>query len=93
MYIYTRVCVYIYIYIYIYIRIYIYTHTHTHIMQSGDAGRGKEIKIWDSIELRVPYWARVPEVRYPCPRGTDVASRLLRKPKNTYMPLISEKKK
>ena len=55
---------------------------YTHLVQSGDAGRGKERKIWDSSELRVP------EVRHPRPRGTDIASRLLRKPKNSYMLLI-----
>jgi hypothetical protein len=58
---------------------------YTHTVQSGDAGREKGLKIWDSSELRVP------EVRHPCPRGTDIASRLLRKPKNSYMLLILSK--
>jgi len=62
-------------------------------VQSGDAGQGKEITIWDSSELRVPFWARVAEVRHPCPRGTDIASRLLRKPENSYMQLILSGKK
>ena len=34
----------------------------------------------------------MPEVRHPCPRGTDIATRLLRKPKNSYMLLILLKK-
>jgi hypothetical protein len=56
-------------------------------VQSGDAGWGKERKSWDSSELRVP------EVRHrSCPRGTDIASRLLRKPKNSYMLLILSEK-
>jgi hypothetical protein len=66
---------------------------YTQPVQSGDAGWGKERKSWDSSELRVPFWPRVPEVRHhPCPRGTDIASRLLRKPNNSYMLLILSEK-
>jgi hypothetical protein len=60
------------VYVYIYIYLYIYTHTHTYCAQYGDSGRAEEMKNWDSGECRVlwksfsvPFWTRVPQVRYP----------------------------
>jgi hypothetical protein len=47
-------------------------YIYTDCAQYGDDGREKEMKNWDSGECRVsgkffsvPFWARMPQVRYP----------------------------
>ena len=43
--------------------VYTHTHTHTHCAQYADTDGTIEMKYWDSSQCRVPFWARVPQIR------------------------------